>query len=150
MQQFYPHGMICRRLCAVRPYHRAMSAVYRLENASGTIIAGQVAVADNVLSRFMGLMFRKELLPGHGLAIRPCNSIHMFFMRFPLDVVFVDGDGRVVRVLDSIRPWRASSFVRGAKAAIELPAGTAARSVVVPGAVLRLVEAAGVADDVAR
>ena len=50
----------------------------------------------------------------------------MFFMRFALDVVFIDGDGRVVRVLDSIRPWRASSLVRGAKAAIELPAGTAA------------------------
>jgi hypothetical protein len=117
-----------------------MSAVYRLEAEDGTVIAGNVELADTVWSRFAGLMFRRELPRGHGLAIRPCNSIHMFFMRFPLDVVFVDGDGRVVRVLDSIRPWRASSFVRGAKAAIELHAGTAARSVVVPGAVVRLAE----------
>lgn len=118
-----------------------MSPVYRLERDDGTVVADHVEVADSVLSRFMGLMFRAELRPGHGLALRPCNSVHMFFMRFPLDVVFVDGDGRVVRVLDSIRPWRASSFVRGAKAAIELPAGTASRAMVVPGAVVRMVEA---------
>lgn len=117
-----------------------MAQLYRLETANGSVVADHVEVADTLWSRFMGLMFRRELLPGHGLAIRPCNSIHMFFMRFALDVVFVDADGRVVRVLDSIRPWRASSLVRGAKAAIELPAGTAARSVVVPGMVLRMVE----------
>jgi uncharacterized protein len=119
-----------------------MGQMYRLETANGTVVADHVEVADTLWSRFMGLMFRRELRPGHGLAIRPCNSIHMFFMRFALDVVFVDADGRVVRVLDSIRPWRASSLVRGAKAAIELPAGTAARSVLVPGMVLRMVEAA--------
>jgi uncharacterized membrane protein (UPF0127 family) len=120
-----------------------MGQLYRLETASGSVVADQVELADTMWSRFMGLMFRRELLPGHGLAIRPCNSIHMFFMRFALDVVFVDADGRVVRVLNSIRPWRASSLVRGAKAAIELPAGTAARSVLVPGMVLRMVETPG-------
>lgn len=118
-----------------------MRPVYRLETENGTVVADHVALADSIVSRFMGLMFRKELPAGHGLAIRPCNSIHMFFMRFALDVVFVDGDGRVVRVLDSIRPWRASNFVRGAKAAIELPAGTAARSGVTAGMVVRMVEA---------
>lgn len=124
-----------------------MAQVYRLETANGTVVAGHVEVADTMWSRFRGLMLRRELLPGHGLAIRPCNSVHMFFMRFALDVVFVDAEGRVVRVLDSIRPWRASSLVRGAKAAIELPAGTAARAVVVPGMVLRLVESGAPADD---
>ncbi len=124
-----------------------MGDVYRLETANGTVVADHVEVADTLWTRFVGLMFRRELLPGHGLAIRPCNSIHMFFMRFALDVVFVDGDGRVVRVLDSIRPWRASTLVRGAKAAIELPAGTAARSVLVPGMVLQLVENAAPAAD---
>ncbi len=118
-----------------------MRPVYRLETESGTVVADHVALADGIFSRFMGLMFRKELPAGHGLAIRPCNSIHMFFMRFPLDVVFVDGDGRVVRVLDSIRPWRASSFVGGAKAAIELPGGTAVQSGVTAGTVVRMVEA---------
>jgi uncharacterized membrane protein (UPF0127 family) len=118
-----------------------MSQAYRLETDGGTLVAEHVVVADTIWSRFMGLMFRRELPPGHGLLIRPCNSIHMFFMRFALDVVFVDGDGRVVRVLDSIRPWRASNLVRGAKAAIELPAGTARAAALVMGTVVRLVEA---------
>jgi uncharacterized membrane protein (UPF0127 family) len=117
-----------------------MGQVYRLETENGDLVAGHVEVADTIWSRFMGLMFRRELPSGHGLAIRPCSSIHMFFMRFALDVVFIDGDGRVVRVIDSIRPWRASSLVRGAKAAIELPAGTAARAALAPGVVVRMVE----------
>jgi uncharacterized membrane protein (UPF0127 family) len=116
--------------------------VYRLETEAGTVVADHVEVADGIWSRFRGLMFRAALPEGHGLALRPCNSIHMFFMRFPLDVLFVDGDGRVLRVLDTIRPWRASSFVRGAKAGIELPAGTAARAGVSTGTVVRMVTAA--------
>lgn len=118
-----------------------MAQLYRLETETGTVVAEHVEVANTLWSRFMGLMFRSELPAGHGLAIRPCNSIHMFFMRFALDVVFVDGDGRVVRVVESIRPWRASSLVRGAKAAIELPAGTAARSGIAAGVLVRMVEA---------
>jgi uncharacterized protein len=117
-----------------------MTLVYRLETDAGVVVADHVEVADSVLSRFRGLMFRDHLPEGHGLALRPCKSIHMFFMRFPLDVVFVDGDGRVVRVLDAIRPWRLSSVVRGAKAAIELPAGTAARTGVRPGTVVHMIE----------
>jgi uncharacterized protein len=118
-----------------------MKDVYRLETTAGALIAEHVEVADGILSRFMGLMFRSSLPDGHGLALRPCNSIHMFFMRFPLDVLFVDGDGKVLRVLDSIKPWRASTPVRGSKGAIELPAGTAARTGVAPGIVVRMVEA---------
>lgn len=117
-----------------------MKRTYRLETADGAVVAEHIALADSVLSRFMGLMFRAELPEGHGLLLRPCSSIHMFFMRFPLDVVFVDAEGTVVRVLHAIRPWRASMPVRGAKAAIELVAGSAARSGLAPGSVVRVVE----------
>jgi uncharacterized membrane protein (UPF0127 family) len=116
-----------------------MSELYRLETADGRVVAGSIAVAGSIWSRFAGLMFRRSLAEGHGLALRPCNSVHMLFMRFPLDVVFVDADGSVVRVLDSIRPWRASTIVRGAKTAIELPAGTATRAGVSAGTTVRLV-----------
>ena len=116
-----------------------MAQMYRLETDDGRVVAPHVAVAGSVWSRFLGLMFRASLPEGHGLALRPCNSIHMFFMRFPLDVLFVDGDGRVVRVLNGIRPWRASTIVRGAKAAIELPAGTAARAGVTVGTTVHMV-----------
>jgi uncharacterized membrane protein (UPF0127 family) len=145
MQQLYARRPIRRPSARGDRTIGEMAQLYRLETANGVVLAEHVRVADTVWSRFAGLMFARELPAGHGLAIRPCNSIHMFFMRFALDVVFVDGDGRVVRVLESIQPWRASSFVRGAKAAIELPAGTAARGVVVPGMVLRMVERDGTA-----
>ena len=60
---------------------------------------------DTPWQRFMGLMGRRELGADAGLCLRPCSSIHMFFMRFPLDVAFVDGDGRVVRLYHGLRPY---------------------------------------------
>jgi hypothetical protein len=62
----------------------------------------------------------------------------MFFMRIPLDVVFLDREGQVLRVYDGIRPWRISRIVRGAHTAVELPAGTLRLAAVEKGAVLRL------------
>jgi len=111
----------------------------RLETAEGGEVAAHVEAADNFLRRGLGLMFRRELPAGHGLAITPCSSIHMFFMRFPLDVAFVDREGRVVRAYHGIRPWRVSRIVRGARTAYELPAGTLAAARVEKGTVLRLV-----------
>jgi uncharacterized membrane protein (UPF0127 family) len=105
-----------------------MGAVFRLETGAGVVVAGHVEVADGVLSRFRGLMFRDHLPEGHGLALRPCSSIHMFFMRFPLDVVFVDGDGRVVRLYENLKPWRMTRVVTKAKGCLELPVGTIART----------------------
>ena len=102
-------------------------------------MAARVEVAGSFLRRGLGLMFRSELPPGHGLAITPCSSIHMFFMRFPLDVAFLDRDGRVLRAYHGIRPWRVSRIVRGARSAVELPAGTLAAAGVERGTVLRLV-----------
>ena len=86
----------------------------------------------------MGLMFRSTLPAGEGIAIHPCNSIHMFFMRFPIDVAFVNVEGKVLHICDSIKPWRVSRVVFGAKTAIEMPAGTLRAAGVEKGAVLRL------------
>jgi uncharacterized protein len=122
---------------------RTMKPVFRLETAAGAVIADHIELADGMISRFMGLMFRSNLPDGHGLALRPCNSIHMFFMRIPLDAVFVDGEGRVVRIYADLKPWRMTLPVRNAKACIELPAGTAARTGVAVGTVVQMVEGAG-------
>jgi uncharacterized membrane protein (UPF0127 family) len=110
----------------------------RLETGDGAVVADRCAVADGFGGRFMGLMFRRQLPAGEGLCIQRCNSIHMFFMRFPLDVAFVDGEGRVLFALHGIRPWRVSRIVSGAKAAIELPAGTLRDKAVEKGTILRL------------
>ena len=94
--------------------------------SNGTTVATDVATADNPWRRFMGLMGRRELPAGAGLYLRPCSSIHMFFMRIPLDAVFVDKDGVVVRIYADLRPWRMTRVVGKAKACIELPAGSVA------------------------
>jgi uncharacterized membrane protein (UPF0127 family) len=111
---------------------------FRLTTSGGTTVAGEVAVADNPWRRFMGLMGRPELPAGAGLYLRPCSSIHMFFMRFPIDVAFIDSDLRVVRMYHGLRPWRMSRVVRRAKAAIELPSGALARAGVNVGDLLTL------------
>jgi uncharacterized membrane protein (UPF0127 family) len=86
-----------------------------------------------------GLLGRRELPVGEGLLLQPAPSVHMFFMRFPIDVVFCDRDLRVVDVRSNLRPWRTASK-RGARAALELPAGEAARRGVEVGDVLELVD----------
>jgi len=88
------------------------------------VLCARCAVADNPWTRLRGLLGRSGLDPDEGLLIRPTNSIHMFFMRFAIDAVFVD---RELRVLDvrTVAPWRAAAR-RGSKAVLELPEGAAA------------------------
>lgn len=112
----------------------------RLTRQDGTEVSSDVTIADSLWSRFVGLMGRRELPQGEAICIRPCSSIHMFFMRFPIDAVFVDADGAIVRIYGSIKPWRATWIVRGAKACLELPAGTAAKHGLEVGSLLELVD----------
>lgn len=84
-------------------------------------------------------MGRRELPQGSGLLITPCSSIHMFFMRFPIDVVFLDRDNAVVRVVPSIKPWR-MAMGGGGRKALELPAGTATLIPIAKGDVLEFEE----------
>jgi uncharacterized membrane protein (UPF0127 family) len=91
---------------------------------TGQVLAERLDVANTSWARFVGLMGRSELPPGAGLLIEPCNSIHMFFMRFPIDAVFLDRERRVKRVVLKLKPWRISPIVFGAKSVVELPAGS--------------------------
>jgi uncharacterized membrane protein (UPF0127 family) len=89
-------------------------------------LAEQSAKATNPVSRGVGLIGRRGLPPGGGLIIRPCNSVVSFFMRFPIDVIFLGNDLQVMHVIRAMPPWRTSKIVRGAKMVVELPAGTLA------------------------
>ena len=93
---------------------------------TGEVLVPDLEIARTSWSRFIGLMGRAEFAPGKGLWIEPCNSIHMFFMRFAIDVLFLDREGRVKRVLLKLKPWRVSPIVFGARTTVELPAGTLA------------------------
>ena len=74
-----------------------------------------------------GLLGRRGLEPGEGLLLRPAASVHTFFMRFAIDVVFLDREQRVLKVVERLGPWRTSGC-RGARAVVELAAGEAARA----------------------
>ncbi|MCF6137276.1 DUF192 domain-containing protein [Alkalihalobacillus berkeleyi] len=69
-------------------------------------------------------MFRKKPLENEALVIKPCNSIHMFFMFFPIDVIFINDEQRIIKSVSHLKPWRIVWPVKGATAAIELPVGT--------------------------
>lgn len=93
---------------------------------TGIVVAAKVGEAHGLWSRTRGLMFRRRLEAGAGIDIRPCSSIHMMFMRFPIDAVFYDRGYRVTRVARSVRPWLGIAFGgRGAWGVIELGAGAA-------------------------
>lgn len=110
-------------------------------------IAGKGPVAENVrpahgvVSRTRGLMLRRSLAEGEALDIRPCGSIHMMFMRFPIDAVFYDKQNRVTKVAENVRPWTGIAMGgKGAHGVIEMQAGTAGH--VLPGDLLEFEECA--------
>jgi uncharacterized membrane protein (UPF0127 family) len=95
-------------------------------------------VADGFRSRFLGLMGRRALPDGEALLLVPGGSVHTFFMRFPLDVVYLDRDGTPLRVTPHVRPWRLSRAPRGTRFVLELTAGQAAASGLEEGTRLEL------------
>lgn len=100
---------------------------YRVTNQTrNTLLAAQASRADTFASRFKGLMGVDKLPLGEGLHIEPCTSIHTFFMKIPIDAVFLDATHHVVEVVHAMPPWRVSRVYFGAKSVLELPAGTAA------------------------
>ncbi len=82
--------------------------------------------AETMMSRMIGLLGRSSLKPGHGMLIAPCNQVHTCFMRFRIDVVFLDRENRIVKICPAMRPWRLTPMVLKAKAVLELPEGESA------------------------
>lgn len=113
----------------------------RLVNSeNGAVIARRVAVARSLFDRMRGLLGRDSLPPGEGMLIERCSSIHTFFMRFPIDVVFLDRRMAVVKVSRHIAPWRlASAF--GAASVLEMAAGALDDQPLPPGTLLAVEEA---------
>ena len=109
----------------------------RVRTSDGGIVCERCDVPKSSLARMRGLLGRVGLAPGEGMLLDASPSVHMFFMRFPIDVVFLDRDRRVVAVKHCLRPWRVAG-ARRAVAALELPAGTATAVGVEEGDVLVL------------
>jgi uncharacterized protein len=100
--------------------------------AHARVVCASCALADTMWTRLRGLMGRRELEPGEGVILRPSGSVHTCFMRFAIDIAFLDSELRVLAVSPGVRPWRLR-LQRGARAVLELPAGEADRVGIAPG-----------------
>jgi hypothetical protein len=115
-----------------------------INETRGTVLAHRLQVAASLWGRFRGLMGRRSLDAGEGLFLPGTNGIHMFFMRFPIDAVFVgrrsaSGEHPVLSVHRGVRPWIGLvPLVRGAAGVLEVPVGTIDATGTAPGDALRL------------
>ena len=104
-----------------------------INRTRGTTLCEQIEDAGGLAGQSRGLLGRDGLAPGHGMLfvrgrLEPFMWMHMFFMRFAIDIVFLDRQDKVVRISHTLKPWRVSPVVFGASKAIELEAGAVLRS----------------------
>ena len=119
--------------------HSGTNVIVR-NTTKGTELGDNVLLAGTAQTRNKGLLGRDGLDAGEGLWIKPCEAIHMFFMRFAIDAVFIDKKKRVTKIAANLRPWRLSASFK-AHSVVELPAGTAQRTNTEPGDQLEIIEA---------
>jgi uncharacterized membrane protein (UPF0127 family) len=103
----------------------------------GVVLCEKCEIPETAFGRMRGLLGRDSLEPGTGMLIDRAGSVHMFFMRFPIDVVFLDRNRKVVRIVRGLRPWRVAG-ARKAVAALELPVGAVGEAGLEEGDVLVL------------
>ncbi len=113
-------------MSSTKPQQADSSNVVR-DRSTGRLVVAKLERADTWLKRFKGLMGRETLDEDSGLYLEPCRQVHCFFMKFPIDVVFVDEQGRVVGLDVQLRPWRIGRYHPRAVGALELPAGSVER-----------------------
>lgn len=87
-------------------------------------ICSKLKIAETFLDRTIGLMFKSEMVGFDGLLIQPCNSVHTFFCKFPLDLLFLDKDNKIVELKRGVKPWRMTWVYWKAKKVLELDEGS--------------------------
>jgi hypothetical protein len=105
-----------------------LQTVRVINTTRGAVLAERAGLADSVMTRAVGLMGQASLPEGSGLVIDPCTSIHMFFMRFAIDALYVAQNGTVLRAVSNLRPWRLGPISLSSRYVVELPSGTIART----------------------
>jgi uncharacterized membrane protein (UPF0127 family) len=120
--------------------------VRAINQTRGTVLCGRLEDAGGLAGQSRGLLGRTGLAPEEGMLFvrgrfEPFMWMHMFFMRFPIDIVFLDREGTVIRINHTLRPWRVSSVVFGACLALEVAAGAATRSGTNVGDLIKVLDA---------
>jgi uncharacterized membrane protein (UPF0127 family) len=95
-----------------------------INKTNNSLIAEEVILANTPFKRIKGLLGKKEFRKSQALILDPCNSIHTFFMRFSIDILFMDKNNKVIKAISCLKPFKFTPIVFGAAFAIELPSGT--------------------------
>ena len=117
-----------------------MQVITVTNETRGTQIGNRIQVADSSLSRLVGLLGRRGVDAGAGLWIKPSSGVHTVFMRFPIDVIGLDKNMRVIRLWSGLVPYRVTAMSLELRSVIELAAGTIAERGVQLGDTLRVSE----------
>ncbi|MDD4894907.1 MAG: DUF192 domain-containing protein [Candidatus Omnitrophica bacterium] len=112
-----------------------------INTSKNVILADKALIANTFTKRLTGLLNRKSLNKGEALILSSSNSIHSFFMRFAIDVIFLDRAGKVIDVLHSFKPFRLSAIYFTCRTVIELPENTLKPSQTQPGDTLQITAA---------
>jgi uncharacterized membrane protein (UPF0127 family) len=96
-----------------------------INKTRNTVLADKAVIVDTLFTRMKGLLGRAGLARGEALVIRPCNSIHTFFMSFCIDVVFLDRTYKVLKVVKNLKSWHVVMPVSSASSVLELKPGFA-------------------------
>jgi uncharacterized protein len=94
-----------------------------INQTKNIILAEDVFLAKTPLGRIKGLLGRKVFLSDQAIILDPCNSVHTFFMRFPIDIIFVDKDYKIIQILPELKPNKISRIYWNSRRVIELPVG---------------------------
>lgn len=109
---------------ASRRARSAPGRFFRVSNVTrGTTLATFVEIADTSRSRRKGLLGRVSLSPGEGLWITACEGVHTWFMQFPIDLIYLSREGRIVKLKSDVAPWRLSACL-SAGSVLEVSAGS--------------------------
>lgn len=111
-----------------------------INETRGAVLAEYLEIADSWFARLKGLLGRKSLAEKQGLILCPCNSVHTCFMKFNIDVLFMNKGGQVIYVIENMPPFRFSPLVGQAKYVLELPAGTIEVTGTMPGDQVAIIE----------
>jgi uncharacterized protein len=95
-----------------------------INKTNNAVLVEKVVLANTPFARIRGLLGKKKLDIGEGIILSPCTSIHTFFMQFPIDILFVDKNNKVIKAISSLKPFRLTTVYFKAAFAIEIPAGT--------------------------
>ena len=105
-----------------------------------TVIASKVITACSFFQRLLGLLVLRPLEVSEGLLIKDCRSIHTVGMRYNIDAVFIDSEGRVIAIFKDMAPFRFSPYIREVRSVLELKAGSANRASIEIGDIISFVE----------